>query len=79
MAPEVITLIERYPELEVILLGGIVSCKTCRTILDIDRWLFDEVYAQLLLHECIIGVGNNNFRATPETVQYIRERRGKKI
>ena len=38
---------DKYPQLEIVLSGGMVSKKLCRELLDIDKWLMDEIYKDL--------------------------------
>jgi glycerol-3-phosphate dehydrogenase len=66
--------LEKYPGLDYILLGGVVSSKLCRTILDIDKWLMDDLKKDLLMALCIKGISNSTFRAVPEVIAYIQER-----
>lgn len=68
-------ILDKYPDLEVILLGGVVSRKLVREILDLDRWLMDDIYKKLLLAQAVVGVSSSCFKATPLLVQYIKERR----
>ena len=67
---------EKYPTLELILLGGVISKKMCRSILNIDRWLMDDLYTELLLKEAIVGVANSSFKASEPMVQFLRKKRG---
>lgn len=67
--------LNKYPDLEVMLLGGVVSRKLVREVLDLDRWLMDDIYKKLLLAQAVVGVSSSCFKATPLLVQYIRERR----
>lgn len=66
--------LDKYPGLDYILLGGVVSSKLCRTILDIDKWLMDDLKKDLLMALCIKGISNSTFRAVPEVIEYIKER-----
>ena len=41
-------ILDRYPQLEIVLSSGMVSKKLCRELLDIDKWLMDDLYKDLL-------------------------------
>ena len=68
-------ILDQYTTLEVILLGGVVGMKMVREVLDIDRWLMQDIYKKLLLAQAVYGVTTSSFKATPLMVQYIKERR----
>ena len=68
---------DKYPQLEIVLSGGMVSKKLCRELLDIDKWLMDEIYKELLLAGAIKGVSSSSFRAKDDTLALIRERRAR--
>ena len=42
-------ILDTYPKLEIVLSGGMVSKKLCRELLDVDKWLMDDIYKELLL------------------------------
>lgn len=67
--------LNRYPQLEIILSSGMVSKKLCRELLDIDKWLMDDLYKDLLLAGAIKGTSSSTFRAKEDTLALIRERR----
>lgn len=67
-------ILDRYPRLEIVLSGGMVSKKLCRELLDIDKWLMDDVYKDLLLAGAIKGISSSAFRAKDDTLMLIRER-----
>lgn len=71
-------ILDKYPQLEIVMLGGMVSKKLCRELLDIDRWLMDDVYKELLLAGAISGTSSSSFRAKADTLTLIKERRGMK-
>lgn len=67
--------LDKYPQLEIVLSGGMVSKKLCRELLDIDKWLMDDIYKELLLAGAIKGISSSSFRAKDDTLILIRERR----
>ena len=66
-------LLAKYPGLDYILLGGVVSVKLCRTILNIDRWEMQDLQQDLLKAFCIKGLSNSTFRAVPKVEEYLKE------
>lgn len=70
-------ILDKYPQLEIVLSSGMVSRKLCRELLDIDKWLMDELYKDLLLAGAIKGTSSSSFRAKEDTLALIRERRAK--
>lgn len=68
-------ILNRYPTLEVLLLGGMVSKKSCREILDIDKYLMDDIYNDLMRAGAIKGSSSSMFRAKEDTITLIKERR----
>lgn len=68
-------ILNRYPQLEIVLSGGMVSKKLCRELLDIDKWLMDDLYKDLLLAGAIKGTSSSSFKAKDDTLALIRERR----
>ena len=69
-------ILNNYPQLEIILLSGMVSKKLCRELLDIDKWLMDDLYKDLIVAGAVKGVSSSMFRAKDDTITLIRERRG---
>ena len=69
----------KYPRLEIVLSGGMVSKKLCRELLDIDKWLMDDLYKELLLSGAIKGTSSSAFKAKEDTLMLIRERRDKGV
>lgn len=67
----------KYPQLEIVLSGGMVSRKLCRELLDIDKWLMDEIYKELILAGAIKGTSSSSFRAKDDTLTLIKERRNR--
>lgn len=71
-----IQLIETYPILEIVLQAGVVSTKMVRELLDVDRWFMqEEIYPKLLLSGAIKGVSSSTFRATPDMLTLLAERK----
>lgn len=70
-------ILDRYPQLEVVLSSGMVSKKLCRELLEIDKWLMDDLYKDLLLAGAIKGTSSSSFKAKDDTLTLIRERRTK--
>lgn len=68
-------ILNRYPQLEIVLSSGMVSKKLCRELLDIDKWLMDDLYKELVLAGAIVGTSSSTFRAKQDTLTLIRERR----
>ena len=68
-------ILNKYPQLEIILSSGMVSKKLCREVLDIDKWLMDEIYKELLLAGAVKGTSSSSFRAKEDTLTLIKERR----
>jgi hypothetical protein len=68
-------ILDRYPQLEIVLSSGMVSKKLCRELLDIDKWLMDDLYKDLLLAGAIKGTSSSSFKAKEDTLALIRERR----
>lgn len=71
-------ILDKYPKLEIVLSGGMVSKKLCRELLDIDKWLMDDVYKELLLAGAVKGTSSSMFKAKDDTLQLIRERQLKR-
>lgn len=67
--------LNNYPQLEIVLSGGMVSKKLCRELLDIDRWQMEEIYKELIMAGAVKGVSSSTFRAKDDTLTLIRERR----
>lgn len=68
-------ILDEYPQLEVIMLSGMASVKMTREILDIDRWLMNDLYKRLVLAQAVTGVSSSCFRAKPDAIARIKERR----
>lgn len=68
---EVIT---KYPELGVILRAGVVSIKLTREMLDIDRYLMQDIYKKLIQAGAVVGVSSSCFRASPAMLEYLKTR-----
>ena len=67
--------LERYPLLATLLLAGVLSFKMTRELLDIDRWLMQDVYKELILAEAVVGTSSSCFKATSSCILYLQERR----
>lgn len=70
-------ILDTYPKLEIVLSGGMVSKKLCRELLDVDKWLMDDIYKELLLAGAVKGLSSSSFRAKEDTLELIRERRAR--
>lgn len=68
-------ILDKYPQLEIILSSGMISKKLCRELLDIDKWLMDDLYKELMLAGAIKGTSSSMFRAKEDTLALIRSRR----
>lgn len=67
-------IITKYPELGVILRAGVVSIKLTREMLDIDRYLMQDIYKKLIQAGAVVGVSSSCFRASPAMLEYLKER-----
>lgn len=72
---KVVAILDRYPQLDVILSSGMVSKKMCRELLDIDKWLMDDLYKELILAGAVKGSSSSTFKAKEDTIALIRQRR----
>lgn len=68
-------ILDRYPQLEIIMSSGLVSKKLCRELLDIDKWLMDNLYKDLLLSGAVKGTSSSMFKAKEDTIALIKQRR----
>jgi hypothetical protein len=75
---EVSKIVDKYPELEVALLAGVVSMKMIRELIDVDRWLMQDIYKQLVMAGAVVGTSSSCFKATKECRIYLQERLVKK-
>lgn len=66
--------LRKYPILSIILRAGVVSKKMTRELLELDKWLMDDVHKDLLLAGAIQGVSSGCFKATTECLEYLKER-----
>lgn len=66
--------LDKYPLLEAILQAGVVSQKLTREVIDVDRWLMNDIYKEMLLAGAIRGIASGSFRATEECLEYIERR-----
>ncbi len=64
--PRLAYLLEKHPRLELILKAGVISKKTARTILDLDRELMEGLYVRLIEIGAITGMSNNAFKGREE-------------
>lgn len=67
--------LDKYPLFATLLLAGVLSQKMVRELLDIDRWLMQDVYKELVLAGAVAGTSSSCFKATPECIAYLHERR----
>lgn len=67
-------IVDKYPKLEVALLAGVVSMKMIRELIDVDRWLMQDIYKQLVMAGAVEGTSSSCFRATKECRVYLQER-----
>lgn len=67
-------ILERDPKLEIVLRSGVVSMKMARRVLAIDKWAMEELYQDLIEAQAVKGVSSSNFKATPETLEYLEAR-----
>lgn len=68
-------LLQKYPDLVIALSAGVVSMKMVRELLDIDRYLMNDLYKTLMKAGAVTGVSSSCFRATPSMLEYLRARR----
>ena len=68
-------LFARYPKLEMFIGAGTIGLKTAREILDIDRWLMQDIFKELICCGAVKACGNTSWRATEECQQFLAERR----
>lgn len=71
---EVSRVVDKYPKLEVALLAGVVSMKMIRELIDVDRWLMQDIYKQLVMAGAVEGTSSSCFKATKECRAYLQER-----
>lgn len=67
-------LVDKYPKLEISLLAGVVSMKMIRELIDVDRWLMQDIYKELVMAGAVEGVSSSCFRATKECRAHLQER-----
>lgn len=72
-------LLTKYPKLSLILRSGVVSMKMARRLLDLDKWLMEDLYAELLEARVVKGVSSGTFRATPTAIAYLEELEGREV
>lgn len=68
-------ILDKYPQLEIVMSSGMVSKKLCRELLDLDKWLMDDLYKELLLAGAVKGISSSMFRAKDDTLALIKQRR----
>ena len=66
----------KFPKLEVFIGAGTISLKMARNILDVDRYYMFDMFCELVAAGAVYKSGSNNWRATPELQEYLKERRG---
>lgn len=74
-ADKVQGILKKYPELEIALRAGVVSIKMVRELLDIDRYLMNDIYKELMKAGAVIGVSSSCFRASPELLDFLKTRK----
>jgi hypothetical protein len=67
-------ILNKYPALEILLQAGIISNKIVREVLDIDRWLMNDLQKELLLNGIVVGRSSTTFQATQTTLDYLKQR-----
>lgn len=67
-------LMDRYPQLEIALRAGVVSMKMVRELIDVDRWLMQDIYKELVLAGAVEGVSSSCFKASKNCRLYLQER-----
>lgn len=67
-------LMDRYPQLEIALRAGVVSMKMVRELIDVDRWLMQDIYKELVLAGAVEGVSSSCFKASKSCRLYLQER-----
>lgn len=65
----------KYPKMETFIGAGVISLKMAREIIDVDRYFMYDIYKELVVAGAVVPVGSNNFRATPELREFLKERR----
>lgn len=70
-----VKIFDRYPKLEMFIGAGTIGLKTAREILDIDRWLMQDIFKELLCCGAVVACGNTSWRATEECQAFLAERR----
>lgn len=66
--------LKKYPELAIALRAGVVSIKMVRELIDVDRYLMNDIYKELVMSGAVVGVSSSCFRASPEMLEYLKER-----
>ena len=67
-------LMDKYPQLEIALRAGVVSMKMVRELIDVDRWLMQDIYKQLVVAGAVEGVSSSCFKASKPCKVYLQER-----
>lgn len=65
-------MIDKYPKLPALLLSGNVSFKVTRTILDLDKWQWDDLYPKLLEKQIVQGKSSNMYCGTDAAIEYLK-------
>lgn len=66
--------LKKYPELAIALRAGVVSMKMTRELIDVDRYLMNDIYKDLVTAGAVVGVSSSCFRASPAMLDYLKER-----
>lgn len=69
--------LESFPVLSIALQSGVVSMKMVRELMDVDRWIMQDIYKELVLAGAVVGVSSSTFKASPAMLKYLREKRAK--
>ena len=67
-------LMDKYPQLEIALRAGVVSMKMVRELIDVDRWLMQDIYKKLVVAGAVEGVSSSCFKASKPCKVYLQER-----
>lgn len=66
--------LDKYPQLEISLLSGVVSMKMVRELIGVDRWLMQDIYKDLMVAGAVRGTSSTYFKASKDCVSYLQER-----
>ena len=66
-------IVKKYPRLKIALLAGVVSMKMIRELIDVDRWLMQDIYKELVMAGAVEGTSSYCFKATKECREHLQE------